>query len=120
MFIAGVVTQGRFELPPSDRRMTASKKGGKPQARGSSYRRLAKLTTGQRTRVEVISKVPRPVLTAALISSSLLSSVGVTPCFHLKICKFQAPPEYPISVGMKFSTLQPVGSCGSAASSLAH
>lgn len=61
-----------------------------PQLTGQ--RRLAKLMTGQRTRMLVTSSVPLPAATAARISSSLLSSVGVTPAFQWKICRFQAPP----------------------------
>jgi hypothetical protein len=58
----------------------------------AAQRRLAKLTTGHRTSVDVPSIVPRPAAAAAVMSSSLLSSVGVTPGFQWKICRFQAPP----------------------------
>src|SRR5215472_5381530 len=78
-------------------------------------RRAAKLITGQRTRIAVTSRVPRPAATAARMSSSLLSSTGVTLGFQWKICRFQAPPAYPTSVGMKLRTLPLVGSLGSAA-----
>ncbi len=59
---------------------------------GATQRRAAKLTSGQRTRIGVTSIVPRPLVAAATMSSSLLSSTGVTPAFQWKICRFQAPP----------------------------
>jgi hypothetical protein len=45
--------------------------------------------TGQRTRFEVTSREPLPAATAARMSVSLDSSVGVTPGFQWKICRFQ-------------------------------
>ena len=59
---------------------------------GATQRRAAKLTSGQRTRIGVTSIVPRPLVAAATMSSSLFSSTGVTPAFQWKICRFQAPP----------------------------
>ena len=54
------------------------------------------------------------------MSSSFVSAVGVSPGFQVKIWRFQAPPAYPTSVGMKFSTLQSVASFGKAAVFAAH
>ena len=57
-----------------------------------AYRSAAKFTTGQRTSTFVATRVPWPWAAAAMMSSSLLSSVGVTPGFQVKIWRFQAPP----------------------------
>jgi hypothetical protein len=61
-----------------------------------------------------------PAAAAAMMSSSFVSGTIVCPAFQVKIWRFHAPPAYPISVGMKFSTLQFVASSGNAAVFAAH
>src|SRR5207253_9666816 len=94
-----------------------AKKNGRPREGPSvsGQRRPEKFTTGQRTRTAVATSVPRPALAAAVMSSSFVRAVGVAPAFQVKIWRFQAPPAYPSSLGMKFSTLQSVASAGNIA-----
>src|SRR5205807_216374 len=70
------------------------KEGMAPPEPPKHHRRLEKSITGHRTRVDVISRVPRPAFMAAVISSSLLRRDGVTPLFQWNTCRFQAPPLY--------------------------
>src|SRR6266567_5041176 len=70
------------------------KRGMVPLERHTYHRRLEKSITGHRTRVDVISRLPRPAFAAVVISSSLFRRVGVTPFFQWNTCRFQAPPLY--------------------------
>src|SRR5207245_2131760 len=63
------------------------KKGTAPPEPPKHHRRLEKSITGHRIRVDVISRVPRPAFTAAVISSSLLRRLGdsALPVEHLQV-----------------------------------